>query len=284
MIGGKLTTSALGKLALADVTLGVGTKVTTLVTKTIAASFTKRLGKPAVEAFQRSLTSGKFKFLMQDVKLGGKVGVQLVDKTPVGTVVKAAEIQAAARLENNLLNVKSNGGLEIQASIPLKNNGFGSVNPTGVASEAKNAAASKGNLIPLTNAEGEAGILSSRKLIGNRGIFAVPESVAAESTAMKVARTGLMPGETTTFVRVPEAATGLFKQPVPVGPYSAWKYFGGVRYAPPGSINMTTGALAPGSSLLGPRTLIYGPDVLFWGGVGTAVGIYLYGEPQQGGK
>jgi hypothetical protein len=63
-----------------------------------------------------------------------------------------------------------------------------------------------------------------------------------------------------------------------------WKYLGGVRYAPPGSINMTTGAFTPGSALLGPRTLIYGPDVLFWGGAGTAGGIYLYGESQQGGR
>jgi hypothetical protein len=30
----------------------------------------------------------------------------------------------------------------------------------------------------------------------------------------------------------------------------------------------------PISSFIGPNTLIYGPDVLFWGGVGAATGIY----------
>jgi hypothetical protein len=104
------------------------------------------------------------------------------------------------------------------------------------------------NLIHLTNAEGEAGVLSSGKLIGKHGIFAIPESAAGQGTLMRVARTGLTPGKTTTFVRIPGAANGQFQRPVPIGLYSMWKYLGGVRYAAAGSINMATGAISRGSA------------------------------------
>lgn len=89
-----------------------------------------------------------------------------------------------------------------------------------------------------------------------------------------------MPAQTTNFVNIPEAATGLFTRPVPIGPYSAWKYFGGVRYAPSGSLNMSTGALTPGGSMIGPRTLIYGPDALFYGGAAAIGGAYYYGTKE----
>lgn len=138
-----------------------------------------------------------------------------------------------------------------------------------------------GNLIHLTDAAGEAGIMTSNSLNGSRGIFAVPSYVANESTALKVARTGLMPAQTSNFVNVPQAATSLFQRPVPIGPYSAWKYFGGVRYAAPGSINMSTGAFTPGSSLIGPKTLIYGPDAILYGGGGALGGYYLYNQSSQ---
>ena len=137
-----------------------------------------------------------------------------------------------------------------------------------------------GNLIHLTNAQSESRILSSGILTGRRGIFAVPENIATESTGMRILRTGLMPSDTTTFVRVPKVMAGLFKQPVPLGPYSLWKYLGGVRYAPPGSINITKGTFMHGPTLVGPKTLMYGPDVLFWGGVGT----YWYNQSQHGGE
>jgi hypothetical protein len=82
------------------------------------------------------------------------------------------------------------------------------------------AANSGGRLIHLTDEAGEAGITATNSLRGNHGIFAVPSSVAGESTALKVARTGVMPAQTTNFVNIPEAATGLFTRPVPIGPYS----------------------------------------------------------------
>ncbi|MBU6410519.1 MAG: hypothetical protein KGR98_09040 [Verrucomicrobia bacterium] len=131
-------------------------------------------------------------------------------------------------------------------------------------------------LVHLTDRAGAAGINQSGSIVGRRGIFAVPETVEAESTVAKVARTGLTPARTTEAVPIPSAANTLFQRPIPIGPYSGWKYLGGVRYAPPGAINTATGAFTPMSSVIGPGTLIYGPDVLFWGGVGTAAGLSIY--------
>jgi hypothetical protein len=133
-------------------------------------------------------------------------------------------------------------------------------------------------LIHLTNPKGKVGINETGELRGSHGIYGVPEKAATEGTPMRVIRTGLPPSQPTQQVPIPDAALGNFKRPVPIGPYSAWKYFGGVWYARPGSINMTTGVLTPSSSLIGPGVLIYGPDVLFYVVVGTAIGSagYLY--------
>ena len=131
-------------------------------------------------------------------------------------------------------------------------------------------------LVHLTDQTGVAGINQSGSIVGKHGIFAVPETVGAEGTVARVARTGLMPAQTTQVVPIPSAANALFQRSIPIGPYSGWKYLGGVRYTPPGAINAATGAFTPMSSLVGPGSLIYGPDVLFWGGVGTATGLSIY--------
>lgn len=144
------------------------------------------------------------------------------------------------------------------------------------------AAESTPSLIHLTDESGLAGIITDSAIIGGNGMFAVPESVANESTAIRVLRTGLSPSKTENFVQIPNIATNLFSRPLPIGPYSAWKYFGGVQYAPAGSLNIATGAFTPVPSLLGPKMLIYGPDVLFYGGVATAGGTYYY--TSQGGN
>lgn len=139
-------------------------------------------------------------------------------------------------------------------------------------------------LIHLTDEAGQAGIRSSQLIIGRHGIYAVPESVAGESTALKLARTGLTrPSRTKQFVPIPDAAASIFQRPVPIGPYSGWKYVGGVRYAPAGSISTATGAFTPSSTIVGPNLLIYGPDVLFYGGLGATGGLYWYAwqEPSQ---
>jgi hypothetical protein len=134
-------------------------------------------------------------------------------------------------------------------------------------------------LIHLTNDTGLGGITRTSTIIGQHGIYAVPDYVAGESTAMKVLRTGLMPGNTQNAVPIPNAATSLFQRPLPIGPYSAWKYFLGVRYAAPGVINTVDGSFTATPSLIGPRTLIYEPDGLFYG---TGAGLYL--RANQGGK
>jgi hypothetical protein len=144
----------------------------------------------------------------------------------------------------------------------------------GAVAEGGDALSASQGLVHLTDTAGATGISESGSIVGRNGIFAVPSYVADESTAMKVLRTGLTPARTTDGVPIPSAAEGLFQQPVPIGPYSAWKYFGGVRYASPGAISTATGAFTPVPSLLGPGSLIYGPDALFWGGVGTAGAIY----------
>jgi hypothetical protein len=165
---------------------------------------------------------------------------------------------------------------------PVLQSGDEVINLADEATKLKATAKSpKNSLIHLTDEAGEAGINSTGMLDGKHGIFAVPESVAGESTGLKVLTTGLTPEKTSKFVSIPESATGLFSRPTPVGPYSAWKHLGGVRYAPAGSLNMATGELIQGGSLLGPRSLIYGPDVLFWGGTATAGGLYYYSSGQE---
>ncbi len=96
-------------------------------------------------------------------------------------------------------------------------------------------------LVHLTSNAGKAGIEASGQIIGRHGIFAVPEAVANESTVLKVLRTGVSPSGTAHAIPVPDAATELFRRPIPIGPYSAWKYFGANYYAPPGAVNTATG-------------------------------------------
>jgi hypothetical protein len=118
------------------------------------------------------------------------------------------------------------------------------------------------------------------QLIGRHGIFAVPESVAGQSTVVQVARTGLMPANTANAIPIPQSAASLFRQPIPIGPYSAIKYLGGVQYAPPGSINMATGAFTSSSTLVGPGTMIYGTDAVIYS-VGIGTGISIWNQPSR---
>ncbi len=139
-------------------------------------------------------------------------------------------------------------------------------------------------LVHLTDDAGQFGIAKTGTINGSHGIFAVPAHVASESTALKVVRTGLWPPtKTKNAIPIPDEALELFKRPVPVGLYSGWKYFGGVRYAPAGSLSTATGALSRTSSLIGPKVLIYGPDGVFYVGIATAGGLYIYGQA-GGGK
>ena len=120
-------------------------------------------------------------------------------------------------------------------------------------------------LVHFTSNEGAAGIASSGRITGKSGIFAVPESAAAQGSFMRMARTGLSPSSTTNLVSIPEAATGLFSRVVPIGPYSALRAIGGVRFTAPGALNIGTGIFTAGGSRVLPYALIYGPDVAIYG-------------------
>jgi RHS repeat-associated protein len=144
-------------------------------------------------------------------------------------------------------------------------------------------ARTEAQLVHLTDQAGLAGISKPGASIeGPRGIFAVPAQVARESTALKVLRTGLPPSKTAVSIPIPPSAAGLFQRPLPIGPYSAWKYLGGVRFAPPGGINAVSGAFTPSASLVGPRVLIYGPDVLFYSYGAAGFGLYQSGKSSSG--
>ena len=141
-----------------------------------------------------------------------------------------------------------------------------------------------GRLVHLTDEAGEAAIGASKRLTGKHGIFAIPEEVAERAgTLERFARTGLDPRKTTQLVKIPEGAVAEFQRPWAIGPYSAWKRFGGVRFARPGSILMpgsaegAAGTLIPSSTLLGPRLSIYGTDALIY----ATVGAYAYYLSQQ---
>ncbi len=117
-------------------------------------------------------------------------------------------------------------------------------------------------LTHLTSDKGYGLIQASGEVRGKQGVFAIPSRFADESTAMKVARTGLEPHSTTNKIAIPEAANPLFVKAQPIGPYSALKWWGGVYYAPPGAVNITTGALTASGAAVGGDALIYGPDLL----------------------
>ncbi len=140
-----------------------------------------------------------------------------------------------------------------------------------------NVAENSPSLIHLTDETGYAGITTDNAIIGRNGIFAIPESVTDSSALAKMARTGLFPSaRVADAVPIPDAATSLFSRPLPIGPYSLLKYASGVRFAPPGSLDITTGAFTPLPSLFGPRTLIYGPDIFIYGMTAGAGATYYY--------
>jgi hypothetical protein len=119
-------------------------------------------------------------------------------------------------------------------------------------------------LIHLTDEQGAGRVNKERVLRGAHGIFAVPEYVQHEDEFWKVLRTGLPPSRTTHHVNIPDPAIQKFSRRIPIGPYSAWKYFGEVFVAPPGEIDQTNGTFKETKPWYGPRLILYGPDVLFY--------------------
>ncbi|MBZ0314894.1 MAG: DUF4157 domain-containing protein [Anaerolineae bacterium] len=126
-------------------------------------------------------------------------------------------------------------------------------------------------LVHLTDEAGQAGINASQTLRGSQGIYAVPQTVAAESSAMRSARTLLRPAQTSQSVAVPQNASRMFSQPSAVGPVSAYQRMMGVYRAPAGQINMLTGEFTASANPLANITgqfWPYGADMLIWAGAG----------------
>lgn len=132
-------------------------------------------------------------------------------------------------------------------------------------------------LIHLTSEEGYAGITSSGTLRGSQGIYAIPEHVARESTALRVARTLLRPSQTQQVVSIPQSAQSIFSRPLPVGPVSTYQRLMGVYRAPAGVIDLASGQFTASGSRLANITgqfFPYGVDAMIWVS-GAAVGSRL---------
>jgi len=123
------------------------------------------------------------------------------------------------------------------------------------------------SLIHLTDSAGQSGITTSGALRGSQGIYALPSHTVSEGTAMRVLRTLLRPSQTSHVVSVPENASGLFRQPLPIGPLSTYQRLMGVSRTPAGSISMLTGDFAASGNSLANITgqfFPYGIDGLLW--------------------
>jgi hypothetical protein len=115
-----------------------------------------------------------------------------------------------------------------------------------------------------TTVAGREGINESQSIKGRNGIFAVYSSASVNRNKFSLMlTTGLPPKNTVEVVTIPRTAVDQFKQVLPIGPFSGLKYMGNVRFAPPGELKLD-GTFIPGSSLIKPEMLIYGPDVLIY--------------------
>jgi hypothetical protein len=116
-------------------------------------------------------------------------------------------------------------------------------------------------LTHFTTNAGLEGIGRSGALRGAEGIFALPDATRAESGAIRsLFNAGISPAATHPLA-IPAEALQHFERPLVAGPYSAWKRLGGVRYAPPGEIDMMTGALNATGSIWQPRLRMIAPDI-----------------------
>jgi hypothetical protein len=97
------------------------------------------------------------------------------------------------------------------------------------------------DLIHLTDRDHWELITQELILHGGRGIFAVSNAIADRHWLIKVIRTGLPPSRTAHYIEIPKATVNEFARPICWGPYSGWKHFGGIYFAPAGEINLQSG-------------------------------------------
>jgi hypothetical protein len=231
-------------------TTTVGITTTTLGGNVAAASLTGAVSLGAGGAVAEGLVGGDAKQILmaglEHAAIGGVTGGILGTALPTGTFsVVTNEGQAVVIATVRMPSARAAGPAEIR-------------------------------LVHLTSEEGFAQITQSGQLIGRHGIFAAPEGITTQGTALRSVRTLLMPANTAQTVPIPKQAIPLFQRPVPVGPYSGWHYLMGTRFAPPGTIDLSSGVFAPGETIIGPRVLIYGPDALLYGGAAGYGGLRLY--------
>lgn len=128
------------------------------------------------------------------------------------------------------------------------------------------------SLVHLTDDVGKAGIADTGVLRGSGGIYALPADAANQSTAMRFFRTLVSPSRTRNAIPIPGESSGLFSQPAPIGPVSAYQRLMGVYRAPAGAIDLASGAFTPSGGTLANvagQFWPYGVDVIIWAGAGT---------------
>lgn len=97
---------------------------------------------------------------------------------------------------------------------------------------------------------------------GANGMFALPAaSEKGSNLTRSLLQAGISP-KSTVPISIPEAAVSQFENIAPVGPYSLWKSLGGAKMAPPGQLNLTTGAFEPAGSMALARARFYAPDAI----------------------
>ena len=231
-------------------TTAVGITTTTLGGNVAAASLTGAVSLGSGSAVAEGLVGGDARQIalagLQGAAIGGVTGGILGTALPTGTF-------SAVTTEGQ--------AVVVTAIRTGPTPGAGSTQP---------------RLIHLTSEESFAHITESGQLVGRHGIFAAPEGIITQGTALRSIRTLLMPANTVHTVPIPEQAIPLFQRPFPVGAYSGWHYLMGTRFAPPGIIDLSSGVFAPGETIIGPRVLIYGPDALLYGGAAGYGGLQLY--------
>jgi RHS repeat-associated protein len=135
-------------------------------------------------------------------------------------------------------------------------------------------------LVHLTTESAEVAIGASKTLgTGSSTIYAGPAALAESSGWAITARTGLLPSKATSAIIIPEAATGAFRTPAVLGPFSAWQRVSGTVFTEgAGSINLVTGAF----TRTGPATnqlVIYGLDTVITSSRLAIPGAEVYAEP-----
>lgn len=138
-------------------------------------------------------------------------------------------------------------------------------------------------LVHLTDEPGFAGITQGTPsaIRGSQGIYAVPDTVTTESTAMRVLRTLLRPSRTAFPVPVPEGAAGAFSRPIPLGPVSLYQRLMGVFRAPAGQILLPSGEFVASGQWwanISGQIFPYGVDAAIWVGAGTGVSLLAPGD------